>query len=122
MRDGKFSKIVNWSKMLYVLWCQQCHAPPCVFSYHASGRPKGPQKKHICALNQLIEDNGYQCGDLVRIYSNGTTSPDPGIIRNDENGSDDNEDNEGGDKDGSKEEEEEPILFCKKRFSLWDGS
>jgi hypothetical protein len=70
-RDTKLTKNVNWTKVRKVLTCDDCRAPRCVFSRLAVSNKGGPQKKHMTALERFVEQNGFKCGDVVRIYADG---------------------------------------------------
>jgi len=91
-RDRQVSKDFNWTKLRFILTCGDCNAPRCVFSQYAVGNAKGPMKKHMTLLEKFVEENGYRCGESVRIYANGEMEVP---------------------KAKDDEEEEKPLLFCK---------
>ena len=70
-RDKKLVTGINASKVRKVLKCSDCGAPRCVFSRYAINNPNGPSRKDMAALEKHVEENGYKCGDLVRVYANG---------------------------------------------------
>ena len=95
VRDRKLTKGINWSKVRWVLVCENCRAPRCVYSRHAIGNAKGPTKKHMKTVQQFIEENDYVCGDSVRVCSSGKMEAASTV---------------------DDEEEELPILFCREVF------
>ena len=70
-RDRSLTKSCNWSKVRRVLTCTECGALRCVFSQYSPGNAKGPKKLHFDALDAMIAERGYACGDLVRVYPDG---------------------------------------------------
>ena len=88
----------NWSKLRYILICDECNAQRCVFSKFAIGNAKGPTKKDMAVLEKYVEEHGYRCGDAVRIYSGGKMEAP--------------ETEEGKD-------EELPLLFCRESLVCW---
>ena len=91
-RDSKLIKGVNWSKVRYLLGCDYCKATRCVYSRFAIGNKKGPTTKHMTSLKKFVEDNGYKCGDVLRVYADGKTESE---------------------REGDDDKDEEPLLFCK---------
>ena len=75
-----------------MLTCDDCGAPRCIFSRKAVSKKDGPQKKHVTALTRFIEQNGYKCGDIVRIYADGKSDAERGE---------------------EADPEEVPLLFCR---------
>ena len=93
LKDKELMKSINWTKVRFLLRCDDCKAVRCVFSRWAVGNPKGPTKKHMDAIQKYVDQNGYKCGDIIRVSRDSTVHA--------EHSKDEEEDNE------------EPILFCK---------
>jgi len=98
-RDKKVKGDFNWTKLRHILICDECSAPRCVFSKYAIGNAKGPTKEHMVILKKYVEEQGYRCGDAVRIYSDGKMEAP--------------ETEEG-------EKEELPLLFCRETLVCWN--
>ena len=48
------------------MWCA-----PVLLLAVCTWTQKGPKKKHCDAVKRLIEDHGYRCGDIIRVFKNG---------------------------------------------------
>ena len=94
-KDRQLTKGVNWSKVHFLLQCTYYNAVRCVFSCWAIGKPKGPTKNYMDALQKCVDQNEYKCVDIIRVTLDGTVYT---------------EHSESEDEEGSGNE---PILFCK---------